>query len=72
MLASAEGERHPVDATGSSIPVARLTAGEAMESLKPPSGKARSEHACTKPRTESVTEDDHHAIEKSAAGARWR
>lgn len=66
------GEKRPADVIGCAITVARLSVGDADETLKEPSGKVRSGRAGARARADKLTAEGRREIAKKAAGARWR
>jgi hypothetical protein len=51
--------------------VARLSVGDAVESLKVQSGKVRSGHAGAKARADALTAEQRSDIARKATGVMW-
>ncbi len=71
MATGPRGEKRPSDVIGCAMVVARLSVGDAVESLKVQSGKVRSGHAGAKARADALTAEQRSDIARKATGVMW-
>ena len=71
MAKGPQGQKRPADAIGCAVMVARIATGEIDDTVKKPSGRAKSGQAGAAARANALTAEQRSEIARKAAEVRW-